>query len=164
MIVFRRDQQSCRWRLRTPADTTAAGSRGRQVHSATAGALSGETPSNWAEGASRGSKRLELNHVLLTGILAADPQADKGRDGDPVMLLFIAFSAPESEDGEDGWIPASCEVEVPHEIAEPHSQDLRAGAAVLIAGRLTGGGGIVAIHLESAPPDDDSQRPQRCRS
>ncbi len=157
MIVFRRDQQSCRWRLRMPAATTSAGSRRRQVHSATAGALSGEAPSSWTEGASRGGRRLELNHVLLTGILAADPQPEKSRDGDPVTLLLVAFSALESEDGEDGWIPASCEVEVPHEIAEPHSRDLRAGAAVLIAGRLTGGGGIVAIHLESAPPDDDSQ-------
>ncbi len=164
MIVFRRDQQSCRWRLRTSVDTTSAGSRGRQIHSATAGALSGEVPSNWTEGPSRGSKRLELNHVLLTGILAADPKTDKSCEGDPVTLLFMAFSAPESKDGEDGWIPAICEVEVPHEMAEPHSRDLRAGAAVLIAGRLTGGGGIVATHLESAPPpDDDRQQPRLVR-
>jgi len=85
--------------------------------------------------------KLEINHVVLTGLIAAEPQRDRGRDGEPVTALLVSFPAP---DESARWGSACCEVEVLDEIAERHRKGLRAGAAILIAGEMTGAGGIWA--------------------
>ena len=38
--------------------------------------------------------RLLHNRVYLSGILAAEPLVDQGRDGEPVVVLFLAFRPP----------------------------------------------------------------------
>lgn len=83
---------------------------------------------------------LVMNHVVLTGLIAADPQRDRSRDGEPVTVLLVAFVAPDEEAGGT----ACCEVEVLEEIANDHRQKLRAGAAILISGEMTGAGGLWA--------------------
>lgn len=77
-----------------------------------------------------------MNHVVLTGRIAADPQRDKSRDGEPVTVLLVSFIAP------DGT--ACCEVEVPDELAEPHRRNLLTGVAVFVSGAMTGAGGLWA--------------------
>jgi primosomal replication protein N len=79
-----------------------------------------------------------MNHAVLTGRIAADPLRDVSRKGDPVTVLLIAFDAPDEKAGET----ACCEAEVPDEIAETHRKNMRAGAAVLVSGALTGAGGL----------------------
>jgi hypothetical protein len=83
---------------------------------------------------------LVMNHVVLTGLIAADPQRDRSRDGEPVTVLLVAFVAPDEKAGGT----ACCEVEVLDEIADCHRPKLRAGAAILISGGMTGAGGIWA--------------------
>lgn len=95
--------------------------------------------------------RLVLNRLFLSGVLAADPLQDEGRDGEPVALLLIAFPAPEARDGERPET-ASCEVEVPASLAERHSRKLRAGDSIFITGQLSGGGGVLALEIHSGPP------------
>jgi primosomal replication protein N len=96
--------------------------------------------------------RLVLNRLFLSGVLAADPQQDEGRDGDPVLLLLIAFPAPDARDGAERLETASCEVEVPGSLAERHGKKLRAGDSIFITGQLSGGGGVVAVEIHSGPP------------
>jgi hypothetical protein len=98
--------------------------------------------------------RLALNRLFLSGVLAADPQQDRGRDGDPVTLLLIAFPAPDGRDTEERLETASCEVEVPALVSEKHGQELRPGESVFITGQLSGGGGVIATEVHSGPPPD----------
>ncbi len=86
---------------------------------------------------------LVMNHVVLTGLIAADPQRDKSRQGEPVTVLLVSFPAPDEESGGT----ACCEVEVPDELADRHRKDLRAGAPILISGAMTGASGIWAKML-----------------
>jgi hypothetical protein len=60
--------------------------------------------------------------VYLSGVLVADPQRDKGRDGRPVALLLVAFPAPDDSDSAERPETASCEVEVPDHVAEVSPQ------------------------------------------
>jgi hypothetical protein len=156
MRLFPRVRQACQRDLQASADITSADARGRQGPGAVDGALCGHSPWVGAASALHGhDSRREVNHVVLTGILAADPQKDKGRNGDPVTLLLIAFPAPDAKDTEEFPAVASCEIEVPGEIAAEHAGELRTGAAVLVSGQLSGGGGVLAAQLESEPPDQD---------
>jgi hypothetical protein len=93
-----------------------------------------------------------LNRLYLTGVLAAEPQRDKGRDGAEVTLLLIAFPAPDMSDGVQRPETASCEVEVPEWVAEGRRSELKAGEAILITGQLSGGGGVIATEIHSGPP------------
>ena len=77
-----------------------------------------------------------MNHVVLTGRIADDPQRDKSRDGEPVTVLLVSFIAP------DGT--GCCEVEVPDDLAEPHRKNLLTGVAVFISGAMTGPGALWA--------------------
>jgi single-stranded DNA-binding protein len=106
-----------------------------------------------AAGARQGQgPRLGLNRLYLSGVLAAEPQRDKGRDGEAVMLLLIAFPAPDASDRTQRPETASCEVEVPGWVAEGRGTELRAGEAIFITGQLSGGGGIIATEIHSGPP------------
>jgi single-stranded DNA-binding protein len=96
--------------------------------------------------------------VYLSGVLAADPQRDRGRDGEPVALLLVAFPAPDDSGGAERPETASCEVEVPRRVAEVHSEELRAGRSVFITGQLSGGGGVIATEIHSGPPPGEDGR------
>lgn len=84
-----------------------------------------------------------MNHVVLTGLITADPQRDRSRDGEPITVLLVSFVAPDEKSGGT----ACCEVEVPDELADPRRKHLRAGAAILISGKMTGAGGLWATMI-----------------
>jgi Single-strand binding protein family len=96
--------------------------------------------------------RPALNRLSLSGVLAADPLEDKGRDGDPVTLLLIAFPAPDARDAGEWSETASCEVEVPARVSQKHGKELRTGGSVFVSGQLSGGGGVIATEVRSGPP------------
>lgn len=125
-----------------------------QGPSAATGALSGHPPlATGAAGAPQGQAPPDgLNCVWLSGVLAADPQRDRGRDGEPVALLLVAFPAPDGAECAERPETASCEVEVPEDVAEVHSEKLRAGRSIFIAGQLSGGGGVLATEVHTGPP------------
>jgi primosomal replication protein N len=144
MSLFPRLRQACpgsRWG--TAAAQAGQGSDALARHSPlaeVASALQGQ------------DSRLALNRLFLSGVLAADPQKEKGRDGDPVILLLVAFPAPDAKDTQERVETASCEVEVPARVAEKHGQELRPGESIFITGQLSGGGGVIATELHSGPP------------
>lgn len=153
MSPFQRLRQSCRRNHRVSADAASAGAVGWQGPSAATDALYGR-PSFWtrAAGALQGQD-LErgVNRVHLSGVLAADPLRDMGRDGEPVALLLLAFPAPDDCETAERPETASCELEVPEHVAEVHSEKLRAGASIFITGQLSGGGGVIATEIHSGP-------------
>ena len=142
MNLLPRFRNTCQRDQRGPADAIPAGPRAGQGQGTLAGALQGQDP------------RLELNRLFLSGILAADPQEDEGRDGEPVTLLLVAFPAPDSPGPQERSATASCEVEVPGGVADRHGGRLRAGDVVFITGQLSGGGGVIATELHSGPAPD----------
>jgi hypothetical protein len=138
MNLFPRLRQSCR--EERPGVADANGARLDQPALAgAAGALEGQ------------DSRLALNRLFLSGVLAADPQRDRGRDGEPVTLLLVAFPAPDASDTERFPV-ASCEVEVPDGASGRQAGKLRSGEAIFITGQLSGGGGVIATEVRSGPP------------
>ena len=105
-------------------------------------------------GASNGRLPRQVNSVYLSGVLGADTQMDKGRDGEPMAILVIAFVAPDPLDTDERPAIATQEVEVPAGMVEKHGPDLVTGASILITGQLNGGGGILATELHAGPPPD----------
>src|SRR5215208_6812702 len=97
--------------------------------------------------------RLAVNWLYLSGVLATDPIEDKGRDGEPLTLLTVAFPAPDASETREGMEVASCEVEVPAVVSRMHGGRLRVGDSILFTGQLSGGGGVIATQLYSGPPD-----------
>ena len=93
-----------------------------------------------------------VNDLVLTGILAADPATDEGRDGEPVTLLLVAFPAPDSKDLREPEA-ACCEVEVPGHVADLAGHELRAGESIHVTGHLSGGGGVIASEVRPGPLD-----------
>ena len=89
-----------------------------------------------------------MNHVVLTGLITADPQRDKSREGEPVTVLLVAFVAPDEKSGGT----ACCEVEILDELADCHRPKLRAGAPILISGEIMGAGGLWATMLAVGEP------------
>lgn len=90
-----------------------------------------------------------VNRAVVSGLLAADPQRDRSREGDPVTILLLSFRAP------DQWarpVSTCCEVEVPDTVADRHRRQLRAGRRVWVAGQLTGVGGLWATSLGTYGP------------
>jgi hypothetical protein len=79
----------------------------------------------------------EVNRAVLSGFIAAEPRPDKSRDGDPITVLLLAFTAP---DERMATTSNCCEVEVLDSIADRHRRRLRAGQRVWVAGHLTGDG------------------------
>jgi Single-strand binding protein family len=119
--------------------------------------LCGHSSSVGAAGALAGEDSpLALNRLYLSGVLAADPLEDKGRDGDPVTLLLIAFPAPDARDTRERVETANCEVEVPLGVSRNHAEKLRVGESVFVTGQLSGGGGVIATELHSGPPPGES--------
>jgi hypothetical protein len=123
-----------------------------------ADALSGHPPLPTGAAGTRQSQssRSGVNRLYLSGVLAADPQRDKGRDGEPVALLLVAFPAPDDSESTERPETASCEVEVPRQVAEVHSEELRAGRSIFITGQLSGGGGVIATEIRSGPPPEEA--------
>jgi hypothetical protein len=162
MSLFPRLRQSClRDHPGGQPDVASAGARVGQGSSATADALYGHPSLTGAAGARQGQdSRLDLNRLFLSGVLAADPQRDEGRDGNPVTLLLVAFPAPDARDTEERLETASCEVEVPEHVVGRHPKELRAGGSIFIAGQLSGGGGVIATEIHSGPvpgPDREAE-------
>jgi Single-strand binding protein family len=158
MSPFQRLRQSCRRDRRGSADAAPAGARVGQGPSAATDALCGH-PSlrTGATGALPGPVfQHGSNRLFLSGILAADPQRDRGRDGEPVALLLVAFPAPDDSQSAERRETASCEVEVPTRVVELHSEELRAGRSVFITGQLTGGGGVIATEIQTGPPPGET--------
>jgi hypothetical protein len=79
----------------------------------------------------------EVNRAVLSGLIAAEPRPDKSRDGDPITVLLLAFTAPDERIGSTS---TCCEVEVLDSIADGHRRRLRAGQRIWVAGHLTGDG------------------------
>lgn len=109
----------------------------------------------------------EINHVVLTGLLGADPQEARSPAGDRITLLLVEF--PVADPGHPGtlWTWASCLVEVPGDRARRDAEALHGGSSVLAAGQLSarwtieGGhtsrcGVIVATTVKAGPPPDGS--------
>jgi len=113
--------------------------RGHPSPARVAGALQGHDP------------RLALNRLFLSGVLVADPQRDEGRDGEPVLLLLIAFPAPDARDTQELVETASCEVEVPVPVATRFGTKLHPGDSIFVTGQISGGGGVIATELHSGP-------------
>jgi primosomal replication protein N len=91
----------------------------------------------------------DVNRAVLSGLLAADPQRDRSREGDPVTILLLSFRAP------DQWarpVLTCCEIEVPDAVADRHRRELRAGRRVWVVGQLTGAGGLWATSLGTCGP------------
>lgn len=151
MKFFPRLRQACRGNHREPVDAPrAAEIRRWQGPSANADTRRGHPSFPGAAGAQNGrdqDSRLAMNCVYLSGVLAADPQADRGRDGNPVVLLLLAFPAPDTPNTVEGVETASCEVEVPAAVARRCAVKLRAGQPILLTGQLTGGGGVMATEV-----------------
>lgn len=82
-----------------------------------------------------------INHVVLSGLIAADPLRDKSRDGDPITVLLISFPAADERARRGS---ACCEVEILDEIADHYRESLHAGATIMVSGAVTGAGGIWA--------------------
>ena len=155
MSPLRRLRQSCRKEHRVSADAASAGARAWQGSSGAADALRGHPPLTGAAGVRQGQDDPEpdVNHVYLSGVLANDPQRDRDRSGDPVLLLMVAFRAPDTRDAQQGAEGALTEIEVSETIAESHLDDLRLGRAILITGRLSGGGGVTATAIYTGGRD-----------
>jgi hypothetical protein len=79
----------------------------------------------------------EVNRAVLSGLIAAEPRPDTSRDGDPITVLLLAFTAPDERSGNTA---TCCEVEILDSIADGHRRRLRAGQRVWVVGHLTGDG------------------------
>jgi len=79
----------------------------------------------------------EVNRAVLSGLIAAEPRPDTSREGDPITVLLLAFTAPDERSGNTA---TCCEVEVLDSIADGHRRRLRAGQRILVVGHLTGDG------------------------
>jgi hypothetical protein len=79
----------------------------------------------------------EINHVVITGTLTADPQEARGPTSHPVNLLQLEFPVPDPDDDRVLWKWASCLVEVPCGRSERDIETLRCGAPVLVSGQLS---------------------------
>lgn len=139
--LFPRIRQVCsRGYLGSSSDMNQRGGRGWKGRTSDVpAALSGADSAALAQA----EDSLEMNHVVLSGLIAADPLRDQSRDGAPITVLLVAFIAPDEK--ADGT--ACCEVEVLDKIADCHRSKLSPGAAILILGEMTGAGGLWAREI-----------------
>lgn len=89
----------------------------------------------------------EANVALLSGTIVEDPVRDKSRDGDPVTVFLLAFTAPDERVRRG---TACCEVEVSDEVAGDQRRHLRAGTRLILVGQLTGAGGLWATAVATS--------------
>lgn len=150
MSPFPRFRQACR-RDNPGSVDAAAETRVWQGPGASASAPLGHPSHAGAAGALRAQDELlAVNRLFLSGVLAADPVEDKDLDGNPVTLLLIVFTAPDS--GKTRGLLMR-EIEVPEGVTRRHGKTLRAGDWVYVSGQLNGGdSGIVATEIRQGPP------------
>lgn len=79
----------------------------------------------------------EINHVVLTEALSADPYPGRSPAGEPVTLLWIEFPVTDPAYPEALWARASCLAEVPDGHTTQDVKELRGGAGVLVWGQLS---------------------------
>lgn len=113
----------------------------------------------------------EINHCVVTGTLRTEPEAARSPRGDRVALLRLDFLVQDPEEPQRLWAKASCEVEVPDELARRSDvRKLHAGALVLAAGQLSERktvldgttvrrSVIVASLVSAGPPFHQSEQP-----
>jgi hypothetical protein len=96
-----------------------------------------------------------INAVYISGVLADDPIRDTGRDGQPLMLLQVAFRAPDPSDADERDPMATTELEVPAPLLRAHGRKPVVGQEVLAVGQLSGGGGVLVhdLYWGLAPSD-----------
>jgi len=125
----------------------------------------------WQCGQRAGRRRLfptstppGLNYAVVTGKLLDDPREGGGPGGTPLLLMEVEFPVAHPEHPRLLWATAAYEVEVPGDVGGQHVEELRKGAPVMVAGRLTerwtlqGGrasrrGAIVANLIHPGQPD-----------
>lgn len=152
-------RETCHWEVERGSVSFPAGTRVERQGpgAATSPRQCGRSPSEVASARpGRNNLGLEVNRVVLSGLIVEDPQRDKSRDGDPVTVLLVSFAAPD-EKVHWGW--ACCEIEVPDGVAEPQRTKLRVGAPILVSGEMTGVGGVWAdliVTEEGETPDISS--------
>jgi single-stranded DNA-binding protein len=106
----------------------------------------------------------EINHVVLTGRLSADPQEGRSPSGEPIKLLRVEFPVIDPDRTQSLWRCANCLVEVPVGRSGRDVAELRGGSPVLAAGQISdrwtieGGhtsrsGVIVAAQVKAGPPE-----------
>ena len=78
-----------------------------------------------------------LNYAVVTGTLLDDPREGGGPGGTPVLVMEIEFPVADPEHPRLLWTYASYEVEVPGDVGGRHVEELKKGAPVLVAGRLS---------------------------
>lgn len=79
----------------------------------------------------------EINHVVITGTLSADPQKVLSPTGCPVRLLQIEFPVVDPGDSRMLWKWGSCLVEIPEDRWGRDVEGLYGGASVLVSGQLS---------------------------
>jgi hypothetical protein len=77
-----------------------------------------------------------LNHLVLTGMLSAEPRQAESPRGDAVTLLRLVFPVRDPECPQYLWTWASCEVEVHEALARRSVPELQVGEPVLAGGQL----------------------------
>jgi primosomal replication protein N len=79
----------------------------------------------------------EINHVVVTGTLSADPLPGRSPAGNPVILLWVEFPVVDPAHPEALWTWASCLAEVPDGRAQQDVKKLQGGTAILVSGQLS---------------------------
>lgn len=115
-------------------------------------------------GAVHGGEPPQLNHAVLTGRVAADPQEGRSPAGELVTLLRVEFPVFDPNQPRSLWRGAGCLVEVPALRSQADVELLRGGSQILVAGLISdrwtieGGhtsrcGVIVASLVKAGLPD-----------
>ena len=78
-----------------------------------------------------------LNYAVVTGTLLDDPRQGGGPGGTPVLVMEIEFPVADPEHPRLLWTHATYEIEVPGDVGSQHVEELKKGAPVLVAGRLS---------------------------
>jgi hypothetical protein len=106
-----------------------------------------------------------LNYAVVTGKLLGDPRQGGGPGGTPVLVMEIEFPVADPEHPRLLWAYATYEVEVPGDVGGRHVEELKKGAPVLVAGKLSERcsledgrascrGAIVANLIQPGPPPE----------
>jgi len=106
-----------------------------------------------------------LNYAVVTGKLLADPRQGGGPGGTPVLVMEIEFPVADPEYPRLLWTYATYEVEVPGDVGGPNAEELKKGASVLVAGKLSERcslqdgrsncrGAILASLIQPGPPPE----------
>jgi len=107
-----------------------------------------------------------LNHAVLTGTLAADPEAGRSPAGEPVTLLRIEFPVIDPDHPRSLWRCAASLVEVPAGRSTTDIEELRGGSPILAAGQIsdrwtiegghTSRSGVIVASMVKAGPAEAS--------